>query len=79
MLITVKLNACYGVKISKNSNRGARARRAGAGSAFATIFFSFKNIFTPENVSFFKFLLAGNHLEFLPPGKLGGAYLHHWQ
>ena len=39
MLITVKLNACYGVKISKNtpikiSNRGARARRAGAGSAF---------------------------------------------
>ena len=39
MLITVELNACYGVNISKNtqikiSNRGARARRAGAGSAF---------------------------------------------
>ena len=40
MMATIKVNACYTVKSYKNklkkkiSNRGARARRAGAGSAF---------------------------------------------
>ena len=39
MMATIKVNAFYTVKsyknkLEKNSNRGARARRAGAGSAF---------------------------------------------
>ena len=39
MMTTIKVYACYTVKIYKkqtpqNSNRGARARRAGPGSAF---------------------------------------------
>ena len=37
MMASIKINACYAVKIYKHSNKfqtGARARRVGAGSAF---------------------------------------------
>ena len=42
MMATIKVNAFYTVKsyknkLEKNSNRGARARRAGAGSAFVYV------------------------------------------